>query len=69
MGAKSLCIFLAILFLAGCVTTRTTYTSLIPQTYPTNQNKPEVLFQAPNRPFEIIGLLESNPSVMVVRCV
>jgi len=54
----SICHCMVIFLLLGCA--HTTYTSLVPQTYSATQNKPEVLFQTPNRPFEIIGLLESN---------
>jgi hypothetical protein len=49
-----------VLLLSACSTTTTTYTSLVPETYPAADVQPEVLFQAPKRPFVIIGLLESD---------
>lgn len=57
---KYKCLSLLILFISvvGCVSTN--YTSLIPDTFPPVEKDPEVLFIPPDRPFTIIGLIESN---------
>jgi hypothetical protein len=60
LRSKILMAFL-VTFLTGCVST--TYTSLTPESYETAMENPEVHFSTPDRPFQLIGLLQADGAV------
>jgi len=57
---KPLALLLMCMILAGCATA--TYTSLVSESFTPSAKDPEVFFVAPDRPFQIIGLVEAKGS-------
>jgi len=57
---KPLALLLMCIILAGCATA--TYTSLVSESFAPSAKDPEVFFVAPDRPFQIIGLVEARGS-------